>query len=76
MDVVFDTGSDWLVIESHECSNCEGNTYDISRARQVHNETSYRHYGSADLTGHEYTDTVCLVLTTCIGNFEFFGITE
>ena len=30
MDVAFDTGSDWLVIESHLCKNCEGNTYDTS----------------------------------------------
>ena len=22
LDVIFDTGSDWLVIESHECLNC------------------------------------------------------
>jgi len=29
MDIVYDTGSDWLVVEGSECSNCEGNTYDI-----------------------------------------------
>ena len=29
MDVVYDTGSDWLVVEGATCSNCEGNTYDI-----------------------------------------------
>lgn len=28
MDVVYDTGSDWLVIEGVECSQCEGNKYD------------------------------------------------
>jgi hypothetical protein len=27
MDVVFDTGSDWLVIEGSMCENCEDNTY-------------------------------------------------
>jgi len=27
LDVVYDTGSDWLVIESHTCTNCEGDTY-------------------------------------------------
>ena len=30
LDVVYDTGSDWLVIESSDCSNCEGDKYDIS----------------------------------------------
>ena len=29
MDIVYDTGSDWLVVEGSECTNCEGNTYDI-----------------------------------------------
>jgi len=30
LDVVYDTGSDWLAIESSDCSNCEGDTYDIN----------------------------------------------
>ena len=29
LDVVFDTGSDWLVIEGATCTNCRGDTYDI-----------------------------------------------
>lgn len=29
MDVVYDTGSDWLVVEGSNCSNCEGNTYNV-----------------------------------------------
>ena len=27
MDLVYDTGSDWLVVEGSDCSNCQGNTY-------------------------------------------------
>ena len=30
MDVVYDTASDWLIIEGADCENCEGNVYDIS----------------------------------------------
>ena len=29
MDVVYDTGSDWLTVEGKDCDTCEGNTYDI-----------------------------------------------
>ena len=29
LDVVFDTGSDWLVIEGADCSNCGGDKYNI-----------------------------------------------
>lgn len=28
MEVVYDTGSDWLVIEADDCVNCYGNTYE------------------------------------------------
>ena len=30
LDLVFDTGSDWLVVEGVDCEECEGNTYDPS----------------------------------------------
>ena len=33
MDVVYDTGSDWLVIEGNECSACEGNVYNPSNSQ-------------------------------------------
>ena len=29
LDVIFDNGSDWLVVEGNECINCEGSTFDI-----------------------------------------------
>ena len=32
MDVVFDTGSDWLVIESENCDTCEGDKYDTDKS--------------------------------------------
>jgi len=30
LDLVFDTGSDWLVVEGENCDGCEGNRYDPS----------------------------------------------
>ena len=29
LDVVYDTASDWLVVEGSNCDSCEGNTYNI-----------------------------------------------
>lgn len=55
LDVVFDTGSDWLVVEGSTCVNCQGDTYDIlpalktGQARRVSAQTSERSYGSAKL---------------------------
>ena len=80
MDVVYDTGSDWLVIEGQDCNNCEGNTYDITPSIEtgdavaLSESSSTREYGSAQLVGKEYTDTVCILFSACVTNFEFFLI--
>ena len=29
MDLIYDTGSDWLMVEGANCDSCEGNTYNI-----------------------------------------------
>ena len=80
MDVVYDTGSDWLVMEDISCGNCEGNKYDIADSQgtptKISTSTSERNYGSASLVGNEYTDKVCINLATCLDVFEFFLITS
>ena len=83
MRVIFDTGSDWLVIEGVNCTNCENNTYDFTD-ELLKEEGSFnwlekrgeRRYGSAYLKGREATDTVCLTKneTTCASNFQMFII--
>ena len=78
MDVVYDTGSDWLVVEGNSCSSCEGNKYNPanseSTAEKQSGGISERNYGSASLTGYEYKDRVCLQLDSCLDDFEFFLI--
>ena len=75
MDVVFDTGSDWLVIEDDKCTTCEGNTYNAeSSGVATGTGISERSYGSAYLTGTEFKDVVCLLLSSCVTNFEYFAI--
>ena len=56
MDVIYDTGSDWLVIEGSDCSTCEGNTYNIGPSLDtgtaaVLGEIEERNYGKAVFTG-------------------------
>jgi len=29
MDVIYDTGSDWLIVEGADCESCQGNIYDM-----------------------------------------------
>ena len=78
MDVVFDTGSDWLVMEGKTCSNCEGNKYNPSisngKPKRISTKSSERNYGSASLVGYEWTDKVCIDLGHCVEDFEFFLI--
>ena len=82
MDLIYDTGSDWLIVEGSNCDNCEGNTYNIDpnlalgAAEQLATSKSTRVYGDATLVGREYTDTVCLLFSACVENFEFFLIEE
>lgn len=75
LNLVFDTGSDWLVVESVDCMNCEGDGFDVEdSATQLSNRRSERHYGSASLYGYEYRDKICLDINTCVWDFEFFLI--
>ena len=55
LDVIFDTGSDYLVVEGSDCVNCYGDTYDISNSRlaaKISTTKSQRIYGSDKLEGY------------------------
>ena len=61
--VVFDTGSNWLTMTSDKCTNCTSKVYDSEHSTTntlVQDEVINQLYGSANLTGYEYNDTVCL----------------
>lgn len=60
LDLVFDTGSDWLVVPDVDCVNCDGQKFDNSESEVVNDELSERLYGSAALLGSTYRTKVCL----------------
>ena len=82
MDLIYDTASDWLMVEGANCDTCEGNTYDIEpnldsgNAKELSSSTSERIYGNATLVGKEYTDVVCILFSACVNDFEFFLIEQ
>ena len=79
MNVVFDTGSDWLMIQGSSCSNCVGATFNATKSGNiVSGIQSQRNYGASRLLGYTYKDTVCLTndIGSCMLNFEYFSITD
>ena len=85
MNVVFDTGSDWLMVESYLCWNCEGRgnstgeVYNTTKSIMVDPENTeklqQRIYGEVFLSGFEYTDKVCISISDgCVNDFKYFGI--
>ena len=64
LQIVFDTGSDWLVIESINCSNCEGENFDVDASKTFKarmQNIEQKKYGSATLDGAIAKDKVCLL---------------
>lgn len=78
IDVVYDTGSDWLSVPDVTCLECEGQVFDASLSSPVDPALDRRVYGSARLLGSTFSDQVCLNWETdsCLDSFEFFSFTE
>eukprot|EP00347_Sterkiella_histriomuscorum_P020327 403338231 len=81
MNVVFDTTSDWLVVESTGCKTCAGKNYNIGSSRsykQTTNRASYHFYGKAGLLGYNSTDDVYLDPNMQLGipNFLWFLVID
>ena len=85
IDVIFDTGSDMLMVESHDCWNCEGRgnstgeVWNTTRDMIEENRDrrpSQRVYGEVFLKGYNWYDKVCLTLSKCVSNFTYFAILE
>lgn len=78
IDVVYDTGSDWLVIPDSQCLTCLGQRFDNSNSTVVDPVLSQRLYGSAALEGTTYSTKVCLDKSeaSCAPDFEYFSFTN
>jgi hypothetical protein len=70
MDVIYDTGSDWLAVEGSTCTTCEGDKYDgTATGTKLSSIISTRNYGSVRLTGYTYKDRVCIANSYCVNDF-------
>jgi len=48
MNVVFDTGSDWLLVQGKSCASCKGNKYDSAPENLIEMNKSKRSYDTAN----------------------------
>lgn len=72
--VIFDTSSDWLLVEDAACGSCTGNTYHANRGRLVSAKRETLEYGKIEFTTLQYRDTVCVETTQCMLNYEYLAI--
>ncbi len=80
MRVVFDTSSDWLLLEGVECESCRGNRYvsDESYTFIPSNQQITRNYGTIyEFKGTKVADKVCLLKeSVCLNPFTWMQVTE
>ena len=81
MELIFDSGSDWLMVEGKDCSTCDGTTYDTDASIYFNERSSTeenRTFGTIiHLKGRTVSDWVCLQLyEMCVQPFQWFIITE
>jgi hypothetical protein len=76
-DVVFDTGSSWLVMETSDCAACEGK-YDItsSTAYAASVRPMSQSYGDGtSITGVQASDDACILSSSlCLSGFNWMNI--
>jgi hypothetical protein len=81
MKVIYDTGSDWLLIEGRDCDNCKGSKYDSNTSsyfKTTKITITEKEYGSfVHVEGRESQDQVCLKsFSLCMDPLDFFLITD
>jgi hypothetical protein len=77
VDLVYDTGSAWLVVTSITCENCLGTNYDHSLApnfKQLTTDKSSLTYGSAHIEGYTAVDDAKISKDMGLKNFPFFDV--
>ena len=76
VEVVWDTGSDWLVVNSANCRTCTEDGYDpktSTKFKQLPNSYYEQEYLSAFVSGNKALDSVCLTTsaTSCAEKFKW-----
>jgi len=77
VDLVYDTGSAWLVVESVTCETCLGTDYDHSTSstfKKLTESESQLTYGSAQIQGYTASDKANIQSDLGLSDFIFFDV--
>jgi hypothetical protein len=78
--MIFDTGSNWLWVNSIDCINCPAINvkfnYSSSATFKNTGESIRLLYGSGGIRGQHVYDQVCLTQTECTKQFSFINVLE
>jgi len=76
--MIFDTGSNWLWVNSRMCDNCAWGVpkFDerTSSTFRFYNAVLDLHYGSGDVYGYNSHDKVCILPDHCADAFSFLTV--
>ena len=80
--MIFDTGSNWLWVDSDECTNCP---YGVAKFEDEQSSTykmtdtyygTSLYYGTGQVHGLKSEDQVCITPEFCDADFTFMVVTE
>lgn len=76
--MIFDTGSNWLWVNSIDCINCPiinpKFNYSKSTSFRGTKKDNILRYGSGGVKGEHVYDTVCLTDSKCTEHFSFINV--
>ena len=80
-NVLFDTGSDWLVLEGRDCKNCKDNKYDPNTSKSFVKGNEIEKYISSgtfmNVSALRVQDQICLKsFSLCVDPVNFLLVTE
>jgi uncharacterized ParB-like nuclease family protein len=73
--MIFDTGSNWLWIDSRICSNCPENLSKFdersSNTFKYYKSVKSLYYGTGSVHGYNAYDKVCITTELCADEYSF-----
>jgi len=71
MNVIFDTGCDWVLVYGTKCKTCVGRRFSPTKSTKITKKEQALGYDEAFMKGDIYRDSVC-IFNGCAEYFDFY----